>query len=270
MSPWKEFRYDLLRREEDASNPRRSLTRYKKIPYALFYGLTSCLCLSLVGNCILLYFSQQLFFKNPQPSWSPTIDAIPWSMTKFNGSLIAKSSFVGQNDQVDAMWDQYTSNPWVDGTSIVLSVSEEEIRSSSRWSTDEELSTSTAVALSPQNGGGYMATIEMPHQLHCLNILRKNVYREHYQDDPYFKSGDTGNHTAHCIEMLRQVLECRSDSQLILFHWVQGWEGPVPDFNTWHRCRNPDTVLDWAANHSAPLTERIVKPQGVAELPDRP
>lgn len=144
MSPWKEFRYDLLRREEDASNPRRSLTRYKKIPYALFYGLTSCLCLSLVGNCILLYFSQQLFFKNPQPSWSPTIDAIPWSMTKFNGSLIAKSSFVGQNDQVDAMWDQYTSNrklnstfcsnhdtsliqlhtiAWVDGTSIVLSVS---------------------------------------------------------------------------------------------------------------------------------------------------
>ena len=70
--------------------------------------------------------------------------------------------------------------------------------------------------------------------------------------------------------MLRQVLECGSDSQLILYHWVQGWPGPVPDFNTWHRCRNPDTILDWAAEHSAPLTERIVKPPGVPELPDRP
>ena len=189
MSPWKEFRYDLLRREEDASNPRRPLTRYKKIPYALYYALILCLCLSIVGNCILLYFSQQVFLRSPRPSWSPTIDAIPWSMTKFNASLVAKSSFVGHTDQVDAMWDRYTSSrtlnstfcsiyctsliqlhaiAWVDGTSIVLSVSQEEIQRSSRWSTDEELSTRTAVVLSPHNGGGYMATIELPHQLHCL------------------------------------------------------------------------------------------------------
>ena len=51
------------------------------------------------------------------------------------------------------------------------------------------------------------------------NILRKHVYREHYQNDPYFISHDAGNHTGklptllsvyHCIELDQQhtALKC--------------------------------------------------------------
>ena len=38
--------------------------------------------------------------------------------------------------------------------------------------------------------------------------------------------------TDHCIDILRQVLMCNSDTGLVVFHWVQGIGAPTPDFST--------------------------------------
>lgn len=74
----------------------------------------------------------------------------------------------------------------------------------------------------------------------------------------------------HCVEILRQVLMCNSDPQLITFHWVDGWPGPVPDFNTQHMCRDPEAMLAWAKQRDAQLEHPLPKPDGVRALPDRP
>ena len=63
---------------------------------------------------------------------------------------------------------------------------------------------------------------------------------------------------------------CNSDPQLISFHWVEGWNAPVPDFNTWHMCRDPEKVLEWAIENAAPMTHVQPKPVDAIELPDRP
>lgn len=76
--------------------------------------------------------------------------------------------------------------------------------------------------------------------------------------------------TDHCIDILRQVLMCASDTELIMFHWVKGWPGPTPDFHVYHECRDPEAVLQFATDISAPIKKRFSKPQGVIELPDRP
>lgn len=39
---------------------------------------------------------------------------------------------------------------------------------------------------------------------------------------------------------------CASDTGVITYDWIQGWDLPFPDFNTWHKCRNFDEVLDWS------------------------
>jgi hypothetical protein len=39
-----------------------------------------------------------------------------------------------------------------------------------------------SVKLSPEMGGGYMASVEVLHQLHCLNMLRQSTYEDYYKD----------------------------------------------------------------------------------------
>jgi hypothetical protein len=52
---------------------------------------------------------------------------------------------------------------WIDGTSVVLSATEEEMSAS-----ENAASPNTVTQLGKENGGGAMATLEMFHQLHCL------------------------------------------------------------------------------------------------------
>ena len=39
-----------------------------------------------------------------------------------------------------------------------------------------------SVKLAPEIGGGYMASVESLHQLHCLNMLRQATYEDYYRD----------------------------------------------------------------------------------------
>lgn len=38
--------------------------------------------------------------------------------------------------------------------------------------------------LHPEIGGGYMASVEALHLLHCLNMLRQATYEDYYKDKP--------------------------------------------------------------------------------------
>ncbi|KAH0848492.1 hypothetical protein FOPE_02670 [Fonsecaea pedrosoi] len=146
-------------------------------------------------------------------------------------------------------------------TAAVLNVSREEIYSSGNAAALE-----TVVELDQDNGGGFMGTLEVFHQLHCLNVLRKWTYWDHYVDtDPFFqtRADHRREHADHCIDVLRQALMCKSDLGLILFHWVKGIQIPSPDFNT--LCRDPEAVLSWAHANEALVTHTIVKSAGVTE-----
>lgn len=67
-------------------------------------------------------------------------------------------------------------------TAAVFNVSAQE---AARSMNSNELD--TVVDLGDDNGGGYMGTLEVFHQLHCLNLLRKWTYVEHYGTvDPFW------------------------------------------------------------------------------------
>lgn len=68
--------------------------------------------------------------------------------------------------------------------------------------------------------------------------------------------------------MIRQVLMCHADTGLVLFHWIEKKIVPVPDFSTWHKCRDPEDVLRWAQEHAAPITHHIRKPDGAIAMPN--
>lgn len=41
-----------------------------------------------------------------------------------------------------------------------------------------------SVGLADELGGGYMGSVEVLHQLHCLNMLRQASYEDYYKDKP--------------------------------------------------------------------------------------
>lgn len=50
-----------------------------------------------------------------------------------------------------------------------------------------------SVKLAQEIGGGYMASVEALHQLHCLNMLRQATYEDYYKDkaEPWQDSRQT-------------------------------------------------------------------------------
>lgn len=63
---------------------------------------------------------------------------------------------------------------------------------------------------------------------------------------------------------------CTANTELITFHWVKGWPGPVPDFHVWHQCRDAEEVLDWAMQRAVNISSPFQKPNGIIELEERP
>lgn len=38
---------------------------------------------------------------------------------------------------------------------------------------------------------------------------------------------------------------CQADTSIITYNWVKGQEGPTPNVNTKHKCKNFDAVWGW-------------------------
>lgn len=98
--------------------------------------------------------------------------------------------------------------------------------------------------------GGYLVTLDVFHELHCLNTLRKYIYRESYPD---MHTEDAQiEHVDHCIDLLRQVLMCHADISLHTYGWRNDYRWPWPNFEIEHECRSWDTLMDWAKEHHVP------------------
>lgn len=45
---------------------------------------------------------------------------------------------------------------------------------------------------------------------------------------------------------------CNADTGLQLHHWVKGNPTPIPNSNTWHKCKNFDNILEWTHEMQIP------------------
>ncbi|KAL9612841.1 MAG: hypothetical protein Q9167_002572 [Letrouitia subvulpina] len=132
----------------------------------------------------------------------------------------------------------------------------------------------SAVKLSPKQGGGYMASLEVFHQLHCVNLVRQYTYKDYYQDKAtsFEDPPDLLRiHVDHCLEILRQVVMCHSDLGVLTYNWVSIRTAPWPNFNTQHKCRDFEAVLGWGLKHQArSMGEKWTHTAGAVVLPTPP
>lgn len=164
------------------------------------------------------------------------------------------SEFVGYGPEVDKAWEHVTYDV---GDQMITKDKLDHLG----------LDPKSLTIKDPKTGQeGYRVGIQVFHQLHCLNLLRQETYRDYYSTtggdidtDPEDLRGHLGEykhhpiieptltgHPDHCIEILRNSLMCQSDTGVFAFKYYDGYDGHWPDFSTQHTCRNFSAIRDWA------------------------
>ncbi|KAK4214179.1 hypothetical protein QBC37DRAFT_284433, partial [Rhypophila decipiens] len=100
----------------------------------------------------------------------------------------------------------------------------------------------------PGDEGFYITGLEVYHQLHCLDLVRKHLYPDRYGADggmsPAAKK-EYWIHLEHCIDNLRQTIMCYADVSTIPWKFHERVQGNFPDAHTTHVCRDFDKLSEW-------------------------
>ena len=113
------------------------------------------------------------------------------------------------------------------------------------------------------DGSGYLGTLAVYHELHCLKRLRKWIYKDTYY--PHISSEDEIElyaHADHCLELLRQASVCRGDVSIIPYAWLRNHkkeiEGPTLQRGAPRLCVNWDALEGWAKDRKVDLRQEGV------------
>ncbi|KAF8319623.1 hypothetical protein DL93DRAFT_2053465, partial [Clavulina sp. PMI_390] len=98
----------------------------------------------------------------------------------------------------------------------------------------------------------YVVVMDVFHQLHCLNALRKTLYPERYPTNNLtFGIGSHVEHLDHCANSIRQSLMCNADMTPIRWKWNPRARVSDPHFTNVHTCKNWDRISDFARSVAA-------------------
>ncbi|KAG6122805.1 hypothetical protein E4U12_000859 [Claviceps purpurea] len=148
----------------------------------------------------------------------------------------------------------------------------------------------------------YVATLDVFHNLHCLNALRQAAYATYYnktmgsfgrsvpyrsftwpqqkgeRDEEGFYVGNPPQPlrrhsvSAHLVQLTADDDKTGNSNNLNLVtrHWTEGLEYPFPDFSIQAHCINFEKLTEWHTEASVDLEKYVrvmKKPPGVKERP---
>ncbi|KAL7907542.1 hypothetical protein GGI35DRAFT_454359 [Trichoderma velutinum] len=127
----------------------------------------------------------------------------------------------------------------------------------------------TGVRLPGENSDKFIGSLQWAHQLHCLNIIRQSTWFDigHYRHMHHFRNKTDEiiiAHTKHCLDRIRQVLQCNGDTSLLTYNWVRGYEMPKVAPMTLQSCQNLDRLREWQdMNDISHLITHLERPKWV-------
>ncbi|KAK0508982.1 hypothetical protein JMJ35_008353 [Cladonia borealis] len=186
-------------------------------------------CISHAQSSIGIY-SPLAMIKEPQRVW---IDAEINTTSVFKGA---------PSDEVDEAWSRISDVP-------DFSVSNAEL----------QLANMSSIELYGMPDR-HLVQFDVFHNLHCLNYLRKSIYMDYYREKLHHSGISHLDHADHCIDIIRQSLQCHSDTTMLGFEWRPQFSLPAPIFSAVHNCpANFQKLTDWMWDHGENLKEYIVK-----------
>lgn len=94
--------------------------------------------------------------------------------------------------------------------------------------------------------GLWISEVEVMHSLHCLNTLRKALAPDYYAEHNYFRLQLQPIHIEHCIEQLRQSIQCAGDLTPVPIRPLgEGRELKLVGTPMTHTCRDWSSFRNW-------------------------
>ncbi|KAI0378054.1 hypothetical protein F5Y04DRAFT_166361 [Hypomontagnella monticulosa] len=169
--------------------------------------------------------------------FSPATEAIEWVMAPWPAGDGLSEPFVGYpRPELEKAWEGLLKN-------MNIRISKEDVRHFGR----EE----TAVAL--PDGSGYIGTLNVFHEIHCVRWLHKHLYQEIYWpglDDVQREKNRV--HSEHCLSTLRKFALCHGDIGLITYSWNPHHEKPSAN-GTDHQCIDWESFSKWTEERAVDM-----------------
>ncbi|KAJ7160632.1 hypothetical protein C8R43DRAFT_1233822 [Mycena crocata] len=129
----------------------------------------------------------------------------------------------------------------------------------SRISKEEAAKLPNKTQAIPGDEGHYIAALDVFHNLHCLNKIRMALDPDYY---PEWRISTTNNqipsqtnvtrHVSHCVDWIRQALQCSSDTSVIVWQWDDTVNRNTFRGDVAHTCRNFEKIQEWAKSRALP------------------
>jgi len=102
-------------------------------------------------------------------------------------------------------------------------------------------------------GNGYIGTLNVYHEIHCLKRLHQYMYQDYYWPDLDAHQLEMNRlHNEHCIDFLRQAAMCHGDVGLITFEWKAESRIPVANATT-HQCVDWEKLDKWTKERTVDM-----------------
>ncbi|KAI0160421.1 hypothetical protein GGR57DRAFT_499107 [Xylariaceae sp. FL1272] len=112
-----------------------------------------------------------------------------------------------------------------------------------------------------RDGSGYFFGMDVFHQLHCLNYLRKKTVLYNHLYPSEGEGEDQQIPPEFHIHSIRLSLQCHADTTLVPQRWAGGWLEPWAVWTNKHICRNFDAIRDWARKNTPHLAGQLSHPE---------
>ncbi|EGX90436.1 hypothetical protein CCM_06856 [Cordyceps militaris CM01] len=174
----------------------------------------------------------------PDEVYTPAQSVVEYHNILFTGGLKGDTSkYLGSTPSVDEAWDNLYNKTLI--SQILPEAAAHLVNATTRFSNDTDY---------------HIVELDVFHQLHCLNMMRKLVYPNAYPMDLTSGSDEAQDnifHMEHCYEQLRQSLQCTSDLSTITWQWSRKQQRFIGNVHTMHTCKNFDKIHEWAVENTA-------------------
>ncbi|PPR03482.1 hypothetical protein CVT26_007888 [Gymnopilus dilepis] len=181
------------------------------------------LCFIIVLQAIAL--AAGLYLSRRQDSrTSPADSVVEYEIKSFTPGREHKTVYQGLNDEADRAWGDLYNH-----TLMKIPRSEAILLPNKTYPIKDE-------------PGYYLGGLDVFHQLHCLNNVRRALHRDRYADDTDLDD----EHVSHCIDTIRQSLMCNADTSVNVWQWSNEVSAVVGYSTQAHSCKNFDKLREWA------------------------
>ncbi|PVH99939.1 hypothetical protein DM02DRAFT_672325 [Periconia macrospinosa] len=198
---------------------------------------------------VLIYTRGEYRLRGPDPPYTPLSDL----------RYVVTNSADGYDKDLQGFPSKAHDKAWIELVTPALSRATYEEMKLGR----EDPEHSVGVG---DGNGGYMVSLGVYHELHCLRRMKMYLHKEHYYPKLAHGSDEDKyelNHLGHCLEAIRLSLMCAGNTALYSFQWPNNNEEvrkPKTKTNSQRTCVNWEGIEAWAKNRSIGMNPRLERP----------